>query len=90
MLVYTEPPETKSTGEALSTALCLDIASSEIISDANEDTKVELSNAEATQELVKFADAIQDKENGVQGIYMNVAQGTLDEGAWAELQSRIT
>jgi YebC/PmpR family DNA-binding regulatory protein len=90
VLVYTEPTDTKSTGETLSTALGLDIASSEIISDANEDTKVALSNAEATQELVKFADAIQDKENGVQGIYMNVTQGTLEEGAWAELQSRIT
>ncbi|KAH0262080.1 YebC-like protein, partial [Aureobasidium melanogenum] len=90
VVVYTEPSDTKSTGETLSAALGLDIASSEIVSDANEDTKVALSNAEATQELVKFADAIQDKENGVQGIYMNVAQGTLEEGAWAELQSRIT
>lgn len=90
VVVYTEPNETKSTGESLSAALGLDIASSEIVSDANEDTKVALSSDEATQELIKFADAVQEKESGVQGIYMNVTQGAIDEGAWAELQSRIT
>lgn len=90
VVVYTETNETKATGETLSTALGLDIASSEIISDANEDTITALANEEATLDLVKFVDAINEKEASVQGIYMNVSRGTVEEGAWAELQSRIS
>lgn len=90
VVVYTEPGDTKATGELISTALGLDISSSEIISDANEETLVTLDDGEATQELAKFADAIQDKESGVHGIYMNVKEGPLDHGVFAELQSRIT
>jgi YebC/PmpR family DNA-binding regulatory protein len=90
VVVYTEPTETNSTGETLSKALGIDMATSEIISDANEDTKVALSDVEATHDLARFAEAVQEKESGVQGIYMNVTQGTLDDGAWVELQSRIS
>ena len=90
VVVYTEPSETKATGEALSAALELDISGSDIISDANEDTKVALDSEEATMELARFVDALQEKESSMQGIYMNVACGSVDEGVWAELQSRIT
>lgn len=89
VVVFTEPSDTKSTGEALSGGLGLNIASSDIIWDPNEDTMVPLSDSVAAKELSEFVDALQDKDSSVQGIYMNVAQGSIDEGAWAELKSRI-
>lgn len=90
VIVFTEPNELKSTGETLSSSLGLEITNSDIIWDPNEDTKVPLEKESSAQDLSGFVDALQDKETSVQGVYMNVAQGSLDEGAWAELQSRIT
>lgn len=90
VVVYTEPNETKATGETLSQSLGLDISSSEIIWDANEDTRVPLEPGNAVNEISKFVDMLQEKETSVQGVYMNVAQGSLDEESWADIQSRIT
>ncbi|GAB7353425.1 hypothetical protein MBLNU459_g3896t1 [Dothideomycetes sp. NU459] len=90
VVVFTEPNETKATGETLSASLQLDIASSDIIWDPNHDTRVPLDDESAVHDLGAFVDALQDKEGSVQGVYMNVAQGSIEEGAWADLQSRIT
>lgn len=90
VIVFTEPNETKATGETLASSLGLEIASSDIVWDPNEDTKVPLEKESNAQDLSTFVDALQDKEASVQGVYMNVARGLIEEGAWADLQSRIT
>jgi len=90
VVVFTEPNETKAAGESLSSALGLEISGSEIIWDPNEDTKIPLDGEQSVQELIKFVDVLQDRETSVQGIYMNVSKGSVDESSWAELQSRIT
>lgn len=90
VVVFTEPNETTAAGDQLSKALDLNISASEIIWDANEDTKTPLENDKSAEELIRFVEVLQDKESMVQGIYMNIAQGSVAEEPWAELQSRIT
>ena len=90
VVVLTEPNETKATGETLAAALKLNIATSELIWDANEETRIQLEDSSAAEALSKFVDQLQEKESSVSGVYLNVAQGSADEGAWADLQSRIT
>lgn len=89
VVVYTEPTETTAAGETLSQTLGLNISASEIIWDANEDTRIPLESDKSAKDLVRFIDVLQDKESMVQGIYMNVVRGSVAEEPWAELQSRI-
>jgi len=90
VVVFTEPTETTAAGARLSQVLDMNISASEIIWDANEDTKTPLESDKAAVELVRFVEVLQDKESMVQGIYMNIAQGSVAEEPWSELQSRIT
>lgn len=89
VLVFTEPSDTKAAGEALSKTMGLQIAASEIFWDANEDTKVHLEDDAAAKQLAVFVDGLREMEPAVQGIYMNVAQGKVEDGPWAELMSRL-
>ncbi|KAL1306362.1 hypothetical protein AAFC00_005075 [Neodothiora populina] len=90
VVVLTEPQDTKSTGATLSESLGLDIAESGIVWDAVEDTMVGLQSEDVVGQLVEFIDNVEEKESGVQGIYMNVKPGDqVSEGAWAELMSRL-
>lgn len=89
VVVWTEPGETRAVGDAVSKALDIQVASSEVIWDPNEDTKVEVPGDEAADELGTFLDNLQDKESTVQSIAMNVAQGSLSEDAWKDLQGRL-
>ncbi|EON61561.1 hypothetical protein W97_00776 [Coniosporium apollinis CBS 100218] len=88
VVVFTEPADTKGTGETLSGALGLEVEESEIIWDPNEDTKVEISDEEAAQALSGFAEKLQDI-SGVQAMYMNASQGNISDATWADLQSRL-
>jgi len=90
VVIYTEPSDTKSASAKLSAALDLEIVGSEIIWDANEDTRVPLVDDKAAIDLAGFVEKLQEKESNVQGVYMNVAQGKVEENYWAELQSRLT
>jgi len=90
VVVVTEPNETKAVGESLSEKLDVQIATSEIVWDPIEDTKVAMQSDEAAQDLTKFLDALQERESSLQGVYMNVSQGSADDEAWAELRSRMT
>ncbi|KAF1961072.1 YebC-like protein [Byssothecium circinans] len=87
VVLYVEPAQTKATGEALAKQLGIEIAESEIIYDPNEETKVALDDEEASQELGNFLDLLSDV-NGLQGVYLNWAKGAINEGLWAELQSK--
>jgi transcriptional/translational regulatory protein YebC/TACO1 len=87
-IVWTEPSKTTATATALQDRLGLKVRSSDIIWDANEDTKVNIESEQVAQKLSAFIESLQDNPN-VQGIYANVAQGTLSDEAWEDLQSRL-
>ncbi|KAK4631137.1 putative transcriptional regulatory protein [Fulvia fulva] len=88
-VVWTEPGDTKHVGEAMTEALSLQIATSDIVSVPNEDTKVAVPSEEAAGELRHFIDQLQEKEASVQSIAMNVSQGNLEADAWNDLRSRL-
>lgn len=90
-VVFTEPGETKSVGEAISAALNLDIKTSEIMWSANDDTKVDVASDNAAKLLQSFLDDIEEKEPSVQAISMNVRPGpALPEETWKELAERLS
>lgn len=89
VVVYTETNDTKATAETLASSLGLEVEESEIIWDPNDETKIGLENAQAAEALSTFVERLQE-DSAVQGVYMNVARGSLDDAAWAELQSRVT
>ena len=91
IVVYTEPVDTKSVGEAVTSALSLDVKSSEIIWSANEDTKVDVTSAEAATVLQGFLDDIEEKESSLQAVSMNVRAGPgLAQEAWRDLVGRLS
>lgn len=90
IVVSSEPEDLRSVGDALSKALHLSIATSKIISDPNEDTKVGVGSEEVAGELMEFLDELQEKESSVQSVAINVSQGSLKPDAWRDLMARIT
>jgi len=90
IVVSTEPGDTKAAGEAVAKALDLQIATSEIVWEPNEDTKIGMPNEDAAQELGSFIDELQEKEATVQAVAMNIAQGALEAETWKDLQSRLS
>jgi transcriptional/translational regulatory protein YebC/TACO1 len=89
MVVVTEPDETRAVGDALSKALDVQIATSEIVWDPNEDTKVAIPSESAMDEICKFIDDLRDRDSNVQAIALNANQGSLSNDAWDHLQSRL-
>ncbi|TKA70889.1 hypothetical protein B0A55_08102 [Friedmanniomyces simplex] len=90
VMVFTEPGNTKAVGEALAKQLDLQIAASEILWEANQDTSIGIQDGKAAQELCRFVDELHEREASLLGVAMNVAQGQLDEERWRELQSRLS
>lgn len=91
--VYTEPADTKATGEKLAESLGLDIVESDIIWGANEDTRVEIADEGIVADLIEFVDGLEAKEGGsVRTVYMNVrpSQELGEHEAWAELMNRVS
>ena len=89
MVLYTEPALTNKTADKLSKELNLEIEESEIIYDPNEDTKVPLEDEGAAKELSSFLDDLQEVQ-GVQGVYMNWAKGSIGDELWEELRGKTT
>lgn len=88
IVVWTEPSETMSTATALQEKLDLKVQSSDVIWDANEDTKVSIPSDEAAKSLSKFIEALRENPN-VQGVYANVGRGTISDEAWEDIQSLL-
>ncbi|EME47538.1 hypothetical protein DOTSEDRAFT_117673, partial [Dothistroma septosporum NZE10] len=89
VVVWTEPADTKAVGEAISKDLNVQIATSNIVWDPNEDTKVVVPGEEIAGELSHFIDQLQEKETSVQSVAMNISQGSLEADAWNDLRSRL-
>ncbi len=88
LVVWTEPNKTLVAAQALQKSHGLTVESSDIIWDANEDTKVPLEEGNVVKTLTSFLDQVQEA-TGVQGIYANVAQGSLADEIWEELQGKL-
>ena len=88
VVLFTEPAQTTTIAQALAKELEMEIEESEIIYDPNEDTKVTLEDEPAAKELNNFLDELQEVQ-GIQGVYMNWSKGSIDEGLWDELQSKV-
>ncbi|KAF2015313.1 DUF28-domain-containing protein [Aaosphaeria arxii CBS 175.79] len=89
VIIYTEPAQTKTTAETIAKELEMEIEESEIIWDPNEDTKVQLENDPAAKELSNFLDDLQEV-TGIQGIYMNLAQGGVSDELWTDIRGKVT
>lgn len=88
IVVWTEANKTTAAAEALQMTLGLKVETSDIIWDANADTKIHLECESVARALSTFIDAIKDDPT-VQGVYANVAQGSISNEAWEELQDRL-
>lgn len=89
IILYTEPAQTKTTAEKLAKELDMEIEESEIIYDPNEDTRVPLDNETTAKELGSFLDEIQEVQ-GVQGVYMNWAKGSIPDEVWEDIRGKVT
>ncbi|KAI8943681.1 hypothetical protein NX059_001667 [Plenodomus lindquistii] len=89
VVLYTEPAQTKTIAEKLAKELDIEIEESEIIYDPNEDTKVALDEEGPAKELGNFLDKMQDVQ-GVQGVYLNWAKGSISDDLWEELRAKAT
>ena len=87
IVVWTEPNMTNATADALSQSHGLKLESSDIIWNANADTKVEIQEEEALM-LIKFLDFMYDTPY-TQGISGNLSQGSLSEEVWEALQEKV-
>jgi transcriptional/translational regulatory protein YebC/TACO1 len=88
IVVWTEPNKTMAAAEALQKSLNLKVESSDVIWDPNEDTKVSLESEDAVKALLAFVEALQDNPQ-VQGVYANVAQGSITDDVWEDLEGRL-
>ena len=87
IIVWTEPNMVYSAAESLSKSHGLKIASTDIIWDPNQDTQVEIPE-ENLESLSAFLDELQDNPT-IQGVYANVAQGSLQEDMYSSLRAKL-
>ncbi|KAE8418328.1 transcriptional regulator TACO1-like protein [Aspergillus pseudocaelatus] len=73
LIVFTEPTETKSVGEALTKSSQLTIEELEIIWDPNQETLVELTEDEHVREIEDILSTLRE-ESSVRDIYLNTTQ----------------
>ena len=72
----------------LTTSLGLRLHCSEILWLPASDTMVEAPSEGTVRQLGEFVDDLQ-KEQGVQSVFMNIAQGSVNDDAWANFKSKI-
>lgn len=87
IVVWTEPNKTTSAGQSLEKSLGLKVESSQILWDSNEDTRVSL-DTETARPFLDLVDQIRN-EQSVQAVFANVAQGSLTEEEWDEVESKL-
>ena len=86
--IYTEPNKTASVASTLAKPHNLKIQSSDIIWDPNEDTLVDVESESAAHKLGAFVDELRENPS-VQGVYMNIRQGGIDDNLWASLRNKL-
>ncbi|CAG8959410.1 hypothetical protein HYFRA_00001308 [Hymenoscyphus fraxineus] len=87
IVLWTEPNKTTSAAQSLEKSLGLKAQGSKILWDPNEDTKVPL-DAESTKPFLDFVNLMREQQY-VQAVYANVAQGSLTDEEWEDVQSKL-
>lgn len=88
-VVFTEPTEVRAVADSISKALEMQISSSEIMWVPNADTAVALNEEELVSTFAKLVEDFHENDSTVQGVYMNVTQGELDDGTWTDLKTKV-
>lgn len=89
VVVYTEPAAAREVGDQIGSALGVDISSSEIVWTPNEDLLVPVADDEVAAALSRFVDDLHENDSSVQGIFMNISQGTVSDEPWASLGAKL-
>jgi len=89
ILVWTDPSGVTTAAEKLGKSLDLKVKSSDLIWHPNDNTLAPLESQEVVEILLELVDALQENSS-VQGVYTNIAQGTIDDETWLDLEGRIT
>ncbi|KAL3425846.1 DUF28 domain-containing protein [Phlyctema vagabunda] len=84
IVVWTDANMTHSAANELQESLGLKVLSSDIIWDANKDTVFQLENDADAESLAHMIDALREHPD-VQGVFANVAQGSVSDDAWSRL-----
>ena len=83
-----EPHETSAIIEELGSQHGLQLESSDMVWQPNQDTMVSLGEETAAESLSDFLDEIRELA-GVQAIFTNVKQGNLDDTLWDDLRQKM-
>ncbi|TKX19440.1 hypothetical protein C1H76_8288 [Elsinoe australis] len=89
VVAISEPNETRAVGETISKALGMEISSSEIVYVPEAETVVHLQDGEAAANIAKFVEDMHAEDSTIQGVYMNIARGEVEEDAWEEVLSKV-
>lgn len=90
VVAISEPNETRAVGETISKALGMEISSSEIVYVPEAETVVPLQDGEAAANIAKFVEDMHAEDSTIQGVYMNIARGEVEEDAWEEVLSKVS
>ena len=88
IVMLTEPNETSAVIGELDSQHGLQLESSDIVWEPNQDTIVSVGEGTELRSLGNFVDEIQEL-TGFQAIYMNVAQGRISDASWADFRQKI-
>ncbi|KAL9949393.1 hypothetical protein D7B24_003755 [Verticillium nonalfalfae] len=88
IVIWTQPNMTTAVTQALGPSFGDRILSSEIIWAANEDTKVKVDTELDAQGLADLLAALQEQPE-VQGIYANVARGSISDEDWQRIEDNL-
>jgi len=88
ILVWTDPSGVTAAAEKLGKSLDMKVKSSDLIWHPNGDTLIPLESQEVVENLVELVDGLQENSS-VQGVYTNIAQGSVDDETWLDLEGRI-
>lgn len=90
IVVWTQPTGTMQVCKAIGDKFGLKILSSDIIWNANEDTKAKL-DASSEQELNSFVELLEALREypEIQAVYSNVAKGEMSDEEWARIEDNL-
>lgn len=92
IVVWTEPSQTNAAAQALSKSLDLKIQSTDILWEANEDTKATLDTSEGSPcspaRFKEFLEKLKEFPE-VSSLYANLSQGSTSDEYWDEIESQL-
>lgn len=88
IVVWTEPSGVAVAAKKLGDGLDLKVKSVDLIWHPNRDTLAPIESKETMKTLEGLISALQD-DPGVQGVYTNVTQGTMEDDVWMAFQEKV-